>query len=92
MSIGPTYIAIRSGKHSSSTTFSHALDFEKLLTLKEFEVITRSDIDRVVKPIFNFPVNGTILMLYLSLPMLQEEALSIELREKWRHSVRNLLD
>ena len=39
--LGPTYIAIRSGKHSSSTAFSHALDFEKkFLTLKEFEVIT----------------------------------------------------
>ena len=27
---GPTYIAIRSGKHSSSTAFSHGLDFKKL--------------------------------------------------------------
>jgi hypothetical protein len=39
---GPTYIAIRSGKHLSSTAFSHALDFDKLLSLKEFDVITRS--------------------------------------------------
>jgi len=56
---GPTYIAIRSGKHSSSTAFSHALDFEKkFLTLKKFEVITRSGIDRVVKPIFIFTFDG----------------------------------
>ena len=55
---GPTYISIRSRKHSSSTAFSHALDFEKLLTLKEFEVISRSDIDRVVKPILIFTVDG----------------------------------
>jgi hypothetical protein len=41
----PTYIAIRSGKHSSSTAFRHALDFNKLLSLKEFDVITRSGID-----------------------------------------------
>ena len=55
---GPTYLSIISGKHSSSTAFSHAPDFEKLLTLKKFEVITKSDIDRVVKPIFIFKVDG----------------------------------
>ena len=49
---------MRSGKQSLSTAFSHALDFEKLLTLKEFEVMTRSGIDRVVKPIFIFTVDG----------------------------------
>ena len=32
----PNYIAIRSGKHSSSIAFIHALDFKKLLTLKEW--------------------------------------------------------
>lgn len=31
---GPTYIAIRSGKHSSSTAFSHALDFERMLKIE----------------------------------------------------------
>jgi hypothetical protein len=55
---GPTYIAIRSGKHSSSTAFSHGLDFEKLLSLKEFDVITRSGIDRLVKPILVSTVDG----------------------------------
>ena len=55
---GPTYIAIRSGKHSSSTAFSHGLDFEKLLTLKEFDAITRSGIDQLVKPILVSTVDG----------------------------------
>lgn len=55
---GPTYIGIRSGKHASSTAFSHALDFEKLLNVKEFDEITKTGIDRVVKPIFVFTVDG----------------------------------
>lgn len=55
---GPTYIAIRSGKHSSSTAFSHGLDFDKLLTLQEFDVITRTGIDRLVKPILMLTVDG----------------------------------
>lgn len=53
---GPTYITIRSGKHSSSTAFSHALDFEKLLTLNEFDSITKSK--GTVKPILVFTVDG----------------------------------
>jgi len=36
------------GKHSSSTTMRHRLDFEILLNLKEFEDITRSGINRAV--------------------------------------------
>ena len=32
---GPTYVAIRSGKHASSTAYSHALDMDRLLSLKE---------------------------------------------------------
>ena len=36
-------------ENSSSTAFSHGFEFEKLLTLKEFDVITRNDIDRLVK-------------------------------------------
>jgi len=31
---GSIYIAIRSGKHSSSTALSHGLDFERLLHLR----------------------------------------------------------
>lgn len=38
---GPTYVAIRSGKHSSSTAASHALDFNTLLSLPEFEDLTK---------------------------------------------------
>ena len=55
---GSTYIAIRSGKHSSSTAMSHGLDFERLLHLKEFEDMTRSGIDPLVKPVFVFTVDG----------------------------------
>ena len=32
---GPTYVAIRSGKHASSTAYSHALDIDRLMSLKE---------------------------------------------------------
>jgi len=49
---GSTYIAIRSGKHSSSTAMSHGLDFEMLLHLKEFEDMIRSGIDWLVKPVY----------------------------------------
>ena len=55
---GPTYIAIRSGKHSSSTRLSHAIDFEKLLDLKEFAEITRCGLDQLMKPIVIFSVDG----------------------------------
>lgn len=34
---GPTYIAIRSAKHSSSTASSHAFDFRKILRLDCFK-------------------------------------------------------
>jgi len=37
---------------------SHGLDFERLLHLKEFEDMTRSGIDRLVKPVFVFTVDG----------------------------------
>ncbi|XP_055543502.1 uncharacterized protein LOC129729044 [Wyeomyia smithii] len=53
---GPTYVAIRSGKHSSSTAFSHALDFKRLLTLKAFDSILK--IDGLVKPVLVFTVDG----------------------------------
>ncbi|KAJ6643287.1 hypothetical protein Bhyg_08245, partial [Pseudolycoriella hygida] len=53
---GPTYIAIRSGKHSSSTAFSHCLDFERLVELPEFEDITKDN--GVVKPVLILSVDG----------------------------------
>jgi len=34
---GPTYVAIRSGKHCSSNASTHAFDFDRLLTLPEFD-------------------------------------------------------
>ncbi|KAJ8940658.1 hypothetical protein NQ314_010633 [Rhamnusium bicolor] len=34
---GPTFIAIRSGKHSSSTAKSHANDFKKIFELESFK-------------------------------------------------------
>jgi hypothetical protein len=52
------YIAIRSGKHSSSTELSHAIDFETLLDLKEFAEITRCGLDQLMKPIVIFTVDG----------------------------------
>ena len=35
---GPTYIAIRSGKHNSSMAYSHGREFDHLLGLKEFNM------------------------------------------------------
>ncbi|GBP40850.1 hypothetical protein EVAR_88911_1 [Eumeta japonica] len=44
---GPTYMAIRSGKHSSSTASTHAVDFNKLATLSNFEQIMRNEEGRM---------------------------------------------
>jgi len=54
---GPTYIAIRSGKHASSSSFAHGLDFERLLQLEEFYNITRVAWQNI-KPIVVFSVDG----------------------------------
>lgn len=54
---GPTYIAIRSGKHASSTAMSHATDFCRLLQLPEFESLTK-DCAGHVKPIVTVNVDG----------------------------------
>ena len=55
---GPTYIAIRSGKHSSSTAYAHALDFERLLQLPEFNAIIKYGPDNAVKPVIVITVDG----------------------------------
>eukprot|EP00731_Ephydatia_muelleri_P001579 Em0001g1579a len=55
---GLTYIAIRSGKHSSSTAYAHALDFERLLQLHEFDTITKYGPDNTVKPVLVISVDG----------------------------------
>jgi len=38
---GPTYIAIRSAKHSSSTALAHGFDFDSLLDLPEFQSVMK---------------------------------------------------
>lgn len=47
---GPTYISIRSGKHSSSTAVSHANDFERVINHPEFKYISEFS-DGGVKPV-----------------------------------------
>ena len=47
---GPTYIAIKSGKHASSTASSHAFDFERLLKIPEFDSLTKTALN-TVKPV-----------------------------------------
>ncbi|GBN50027.1 hypothetical protein AVEN_95582-1 [Araneus ventricosus] len=54
---GPTFIAIRSGKHSSSTANIHAQDFETLLTLKEFEELVKTE-EGFIKPVIIITVDG----------------------------------
>lgn len=55
--VGPTYVAIRSGKHCSSTARTHADDFERLLTLESFDVIMKTSSGEV-KPILVISVDG----------------------------------
>lgn len=47
---GPSYVAIRSGKHDSSTAFTHAADFNRLYELPEFDLITKRP-DSTKKPV-----------------------------------------
>lgn len=54
---GPTYVGIRSSQHTSSTALSHAVDFEMLLTLPEFETLTKK-LDGDIKPVAIFTVDG----------------------------------
>ncbi|KAG5889385.1 hypothetical protein JTB14_005084 [Gonioctena quinquepunctata] len=54
---GPTYIAIRSGKHSSSTVNTHAQDFETLLELEEFRPLAKTD-HGLVKLVVIMTVDG----------------------------------
>ncbi|KAJ8670913.1 hypothetical protein QAD02_002172 [Eretmocerus hayati] len=53
---GPTYISIRSGKHSSSTAATHASDFRRLLEIKEFDTIMK--FNGVLKPVIIMTVDG----------------------------------
>ncbi|CAG7734862.1 unnamed protein product [Allacma fusca] len=63
---GPTYIAIRSGKHDSSTAESHCRDFRQLMELETFEDFTSNRVctersvptQRSKKPIVIMMVDG----------------------------------
>lgn len=55
---GPTYIAVRSGKHSSSTAYAHARDLDKLFELEEFKDMIKFGVDNAIKPIFIITVDG----------------------------------
>jgi hypothetical protein len=48
--VGPTYISIRSAKHDRLTHESHAIDFDRLIKLKEFENVVKDHLGRI-KPI-----------------------------------------
>lgn len=54
---GPTYIAIRSEKHSSSTASSHASDFENLVDSERFRPFARTETGDV-KPVVMMTVDG----------------------------------
>lgn len=54
---GPTYIAIRSAKHSSSTSCTHSSDFERLKTVPAFEKFLK-DAKGDVKPIVIISTDG----------------------------------
>ncbi|CAG4960750.1 unnamed protein product [Parnassius apollo] len=53
----PTYIAIRSGKHSSSTATSHAQDLNTLLTIEYFSKFIKN-IDSKFKPVLIISSDG----------------------------------
>lgn len=53
---GPTYIAIRSGKHSTSTAYAHGLDLERLVDLEEFKEFSKKD--GWLKPVLIMCVDG----------------------------------
>ncbi|KAJ1531396.1 hypothetical protein ONE63_000077 [Megalurothrips usitatus] len=54
---GPTFIAIRSGKHSSSTASTHAKDLKDVLGMEEFRALTVSQ-DGKPKPVVMISVDG----------------------------------
>lgn len=47
---GPTYVGVRSGKHDSSTAFTHSNDFNRLYNLPEFDLIMKRP-DASKKPV-----------------------------------------
>ncbi|CAM2724331.1 unnamed protein product [Rotaria socialis] len=53
---GPTFAAIRSGKHDHSSAMAHANDFDTLVQLPKFEIVTLSN--GTVKPVVILSVDG----------------------------------
>jgi len=54
---GPTYIAIRSGKHDKSDAASHAYDFNQLFNVNEFDEIMKMSSGEL-KPVVIISVDG----------------------------------
>ena len=54
---GPTYISIRSGKHESSTAYTHGYDFVHVMQMPEFDSLLKNS-EGKVKPIGMLFVDG----------------------------------
>nr|XP_043066048.1 uncharacterized protein LOC122321057 [Drosophila bipectinata]XP_043066049.1 uncharacterized protein LOC122321057 [Drosophila bipectinata] len=54
---GPTFISIRSGKHSSSTAGTHARDFDSIVKLESFKSLARTE-EGLVKPVVTLTSDG----------------------------------
>lgn len=54
---GPTYVAIRSGKHTTSNAETHAADINSLVDLPEFRTFIRTA-EGSIKPVFVFTSDG----------------------------------
>lgn len=54
---GPTYVAIRSGKHCSSTAETHSADLDRLTDLPEFKPFIKSR-EGSIKPVFIYTADG----------------------------------
>jgi len=53
---GPTYIAIRSGKHDSSSARAHGTDLDRMFQIPELDYLTKAD--NLIKPIIIQLVDG----------------------------------
>ena len=54
---GPTYVAIRSGKHCSSTAETHAEDLERVMELDIFKPLVKTG-DGKIKPVMIITTDG----------------------------------
>lgn len=52
---GPTYISLRSGKHSSSTALNHALDSERLLQIEVSKKIVMKKL-KTLNLLYSYPL------------------------------------